>query len=56
MNNVKTKKELAKMYGVSYPTFIKWLKMIPSLNITNKKRLLTPKDIQMIYEALGKPE
>jgi hypothetical protein len=56
MNNVKTKKELAKTYGVSYPTFIKWLKMVPTLNISNKKRLLTPKDIQMIYDALGKPE
>lgn len=52
-----TKKELAVIYQVSYGTFLRWLKQIPELSENNisKRRLLTPKDIKIIYSELGEP-
>jgi abortive infection bacteriophage resistance protein len=54
-NKIITKKELSIKYGVSYNTFMKWLKNIPELNISKDRRLLTPKQIETIYEMLGQP-
>lgn len=54
-NKIITKKELSKKYGVSYNTFMKWLKNIPELNLSKDRRLLTPKEIDTIYEMLGYP-
>ena len=50
-----SKTQLAIQYKVSYNTFIKWLRMIPELEINRKTRLLTPKQVQMIYNHLGEP-
>lgn len=56
MANTITKKELAKKYGVSYNTFLKWLEDISELKLTKERRLLTPKQIEVIYQNLGIPE
>jgi predicted transcriptional regulator len=50
-----TKTQLAKQYKVNYNTFIKWLKMIPELGLTPNQRVLTPKQVQAIYNHLGEP-
>lgn len=50
-----TKTNLAKEYGVSYPTFINWLKKIPELNLNPKQRILTPKQVTLIYKHLNEP-
>ncbi len=50
-----TKTQLAQLYKVNYNTFIKWLKMIPDLGLTPKQRILTPKQVQIIYNHLGEP-
>ena len=55
MKKISTKKELAALYGVHYNTFIKWLKQIPELSLNSKRRILTPKQIEIIYEELGHP-
>lgn len=49
-----TKSELAKLYQVSYNTLISWLKGIPSLNL-KRRRVLTPKEVNLIFDHLGKP-
>ena len=53
MKKALTKKQLAIDYGVSYTTFLKWIKNIPELQLDPKQRLLTPKQIDIIYETLG---
>ena len=50
-----SKTQLAIKYKVSYNTFIKWLRMIPELELNPKKRLLTPKQVQIVYNHLGEP-
>lgn len=50
-----TKTQLAQQYKVNYNTFIKWIKMIPELGLTQKQRILTPKQVQTIYYHLGEP-
>lgn len=50
-----TKTQLAQQYKVHYNTFIKWLKLIPDLGLTDKQRILTPKQVQIIYNHLGEP-
>lgn len=52
---VATKTELAKMYNIHYNTFIKWLADIPGLGLDPKKRLLTPKQVEIIFLHLGEP-
>jgi hypothetical protein len=56
MNTYKrlTKKKLSSLYGVSYNTFIKWIKAIPELDLP-KYASLNPKQIKMIFEFLGEP-
>lgn len=56
MQRTMSRKELAVMYGVSYKTFMKWVGRIPSLNLSKERRLLTPKQVEMIMNILGKPE
>lgn len=53
--NTATKTQLAAQYKVHYNTFLKWLKMIPELNLDSKQRILTPKQVQIIYNHLGEP-
>ena len=55
MIKAMTKKELAIAYGIHISTLMKWLKEIPELNLTTYQKLLTPKQIQIIFEKLGAP-
>ena len=55
MKKIATRTELAKQYGVSYTTFLNWLKEIPELNLNSKKRILTPKQVALIYKHLDEP-
>jgi hypothetical protein len=50
-----TKTELARKYKVHYNTFTKWLKLIPDLKLNPRQRILTPKQVSMIYDHLGEP-
>jgi len=52
-SNPKTKTQLAAEYGISRPTFYQWLKRVGLC--FSSRSLLTPKEIETIYEALGKP-
>lgn len=55
MKKIATKKELAAAYGVHYNTFAKWLKGIKDLNLLPNQRVLTPKQVASIFDALGEP-
>jgi len=55
VNKIRTKKELAQMYGVHYNTFKKWINAIPELKLMEKQRLLTPKQIAIIVNEIGEP-
>lgn len=50
-----TRKELAKRYGISYGTLATWLAKIEGLNLDPRKRILTPKQLKIIYEQWGEP-
>lgn len=50
-----TKSQLAKQYKVHYNTFIKWIKTIPELKLSPGQRVLTPKQVEIIYFHLGEP-
>lgn len=50
-----TRTQLAKLYKVHYNTFIKWLKLIPDLDIKPNQRTLTPKQVEKIINHLGSP-
>jgi len=50
-----TKLGMAKKYGVAYNTFNKWINRIPDIGLTPKQRILTPKQIEIIYRELGCP-
>jgi len=50
-----TKKQLSKMYSISLPTLSTWLKKIPNLDITPYQQILTPKQVEIIFEHLGRP-
>lgn len=50
-----TRSQLAKRYSVSPETFKKWLGKVPNLEIDNKERVLTPKQVGIIIEHLGEP-
>ncbi|HEX7413063.1 MAG TPA: DUF4248 domain-containing protein [Bacteroidia bacterium] len=51
----KSKGQLAKDYKVHYNTFLKWIKKIPELKLTPLQRVLTPKQVEIIYNHLGEP-
>ena len=55
MKKIITKKELARLYGIHYNTFAKWIKAIPDLKLMPKQRLLTPKQVAIIVNELGEP-
>ena len=50
-----SKKQLAIKYGINYKTLRSWLSMIPELELDKKKRLLTPKQLEIIIEKIGIP-
>jgi hypothetical protein len=54
-NSAINKTTLAQGYGISYNTFKKWLSTIPNLNLSTKTRILTPKQVEIIYEEFGNP-
>lgn len=47
--------DLAKLYGVSYPTIKKWLSSIPELSAKKSRRVFTPKELEHIFHYLGQP-
>lgn len=53
MGRSKTREEVAREYGVSRRTFYGWLKQA---DIHIQRGLLTPRDIQKIYDHFGRPE
>jgi hypothetical protein len=54
-HKTQNKTTLAAIYGVSLPTFIKLIKDIEGLELKPKIRILTPKQVAIIYEELGEP-
>ncbi|MBK6976979.1 MAG: DUF4248 domain-containing protein [Cytophagaceae bacterium] len=46
---------MASLYEVSLVTFNKWLMEIEELKLDPKKRILSPKQVQIIVENLGDP-
>ena len=57
MKSQKTasKSELARLYKVHLNTFSKWLKSVPGLDLKRYQRILTPKQVQLVFEHLGEP-
>jgi hypothetical protein len=53
---IATKKQLAYLYGVSIPTLNKWLTNIPELRLIPNQRVFTPKQMEIIYFEIGKPD
>jgi hypothetical protein len=50
-----TRTQLAQQYQVCLPTFNRMLAKIPNFILDKKSRLLTPKQIGIIYQHLGEP-
>ncbi|MFN8308807.1 MAG: DUF4248 domain-containing protein [Chitinophagales bacterium] len=50
------KMQLAKLYGVSYETFKRWLSKVPELGLEKTSRTLTPKQVEKIVSYLGSPD
>lgn len=50
-----SKTELARMYEVHYDTFKKWLQNVPDLELKQGQRILTPKQVEKIFNHLGQP-
>ena len=44
------------MYNVHYDTFKKWLKNVPDLDLKPTQRILTPKQVEKIFNHLGEPD
>jgi len=55
MKKTYSKTQLAKLYNVSYNTFINWVKNIPELRLSPKQRIFTPKQLEILFEHLGEP-
>jgi hypothetical protein len=55
MGKALSKKELAAMYGVHTETLIKWLKEITGLELKKYQKILTPLQLDIIFNALGEP-
>ncbi len=47
---------LSKQYDVSLPTFQKMLADFPELKLPERRRVLTPLEVEKIYKCLGEPE
>jgi hypothetical protein len=54
---VKTmsKSHLAALYCIHLNTFVKWIKLIPNLELTKHQKKLTPKQVEIIVNFLGEP-
>lgn len=54
-----TKTEMAELYKVSLPTFVlwlrPWLKELRKLGYTDLQRILTIKQVEFIFDKLGRP-
>lgn len=50
-----SKSQLSKRYKVSLPTLNSWLKLIPDLQLVKNKRILTPKQVEKVFNHLGEP-
>lgn len=55
---VYTKKALIKLYGVSRPVFLRWIKDINTIDFAEYKRshLVKPGTVAIIFAELGTPE
>ncbi len=51
-----TLSQLSAMFGINLKTLKNWLKPYPHLLPKPGQRLLTPKQVQMIFDQFGKPE
>lgn len=51
----QSKSQLSRRFKVSLPTFNSWLELIPDLNLVKNKRILTPKQVEMVFSHLGEP-
>jgi len=47
--------DLAKAFGVSYPTIKKWLSTIPELSQKKSRRVFTPKELELLFNLFGTP-
>jgi len=52
----KTRKQLAQMYNIHSNTLRNWLLKIPDLAIHEKNRILTIKQLEIIYKFYGNPQ
>ncbi len=50
-----SKGEMAKAYGIHISTLNKWLESVPLLELQKGQRVLTPKQVGLIMDHLGKP-
>lgn len=50
-----SKAQLADAYGVHPTTLRKWLQMVPNLGLQDGQRILTPRQVQLVFEHLGEP-
>ena len=48
-----TKKELCKIYKISFPTLRKWLSAVPNLNLDGKRRHIPPAELEKIKKMYG---
>ena len=55
-NPTKTKKELCIIYNITAGTLRKWLKNIDLNQVNKNNRILTPKQLLIIYDIYGNPE
>lgn len=51
----QSKSQLSKRYKVSLPTFNTWIEIIPDLDLIKRRRILTPKQVEKIFNHLGEP-
>lgn len=49
---VKTRVEVASLYGISARTLSRWMK---KRNLKVSRELLNPKDLELIFETFGSP-
>jgi hypothetical protein len=54
-NTTKTKKELCILYRISAGTLRDWLKKIDLIQENKNNRILTPKQLLIIYDIYGNP-
>jgi hypothetical protein len=50
-----TKSALAVQYNIHVNTLREWLKDVPNLELKPFQKVLTPKQLEIIYGHLGKP-